>query len=67
MKITQSATATNQSENNPQGLFQILEDVNIWNISGGSVWSVGRRHQSRNQNSGTHQGRHDTGGYVPTT
>ena len=62
MKITQSATATNQSENNPQGLFQILEDVNIWNIAGGSFRPVG----SRNQNNGSHQGRHDTGGYVPT-
>ncbi|MBE7383689.1 MAG: hypothetical protein F6J95_019995 [Leptolyngbya sp. SIO1E4] len=63
MKIIQSATATNQSESNSQDLYQILEDVNIWHIAGGSVWSVG----SQNQNSGSHQGRHDTGGYVPTT
>lgn len=40
-----------------------LSDAIILNIAGGSVWSAG----DRNQNTGTHQGRHDTGGYVPTT
>lgn len=35
MKITQSATATNQPEKNPQALFEIVEDVNLEKLVGG--------------------------------
>lgn len=37
MKITQSATATNQPEKNPQALFEIVEDVNLEKLVGGKI------------------------------